>query len=394
MTFIEPSADPPTTGMIVGYSIVAAAFTGCFFQAVRLGQTRSHYRSFCSIRFLLPLCCLILALETATLAASGYFFGKDVDSNVWIQIVYALQAFEVPILLQSTFETCYLVHKRRSVNFCGMMFDEGKRVKKLQMTTSMKSFVLRNFIRAVSIVLLVMGIIVNFDLIDDVVKVDQLAGRAGWWPLFENDGILWDDKLHLFLSLLPTAILIFCSYYFSLLLWRYGTESSMVVHSSCWNPWFSLFFGTIFLTVGQCFSEKWYPLTSNIGFVLFIISYLHLMNEVDKDMVAASEFVDFLAQVKENGSSSTLGNGSGRIRGGGGRVGTVTINNSNHQDNMQEEGEEFLILSPSIHDTNNQRDDDGNGNMDVESAGHSFDVSRIASSWLNSSANATTMASG
>ena len=75
----------------------------------------------------------------------------------------------------------------------------------------------------------------------------------------------------------------------------------MVVHSSLLNPWFFPFFGTVALTVGQIFPEQTYPLTSNIGFLVFIITLLLLMAEVDKDMVAADAFVDFLAQVSEKG---------------------------------------------------------------------------------------------
>jgi hypothetical protein len=54
----------------------------------------------------------------------------------------------IPILLDVLYEVCYLVHKRRSVNFFGLEFDQGHRVKILSSTT--RSFVLRNFIRVLS----------------------------------------------------------------------------------------------------------------------------------------------------------------------------------------------------------------------------------------------------
>uniref|UniRef100_A0A7S4RTW4 Transmembrane protein n=2 Tax=Ditylum brightwellii TaxID=49249 RepID=A0A7S4RTW4_9STRA len=374
MTFIDPSAEPPTTGMITGYIILVIAFLFCFLKAVRLGQTRSHYRSFFAIRFLLPLCCFILAVETATLAASGiYSENKSLDDNVWIQIVYVIQAFEVPILLQSTFETCYLVHKRRSVNFCGMYFDEGRRVNRGIATTPMKSFILRNFIRAIAVLLLVMGLVVNFDLLRNVVEVDRLAGRAGWWPLFERKNnaegqqLDFSENTHLFLSLLPTAILILCSFYFSALLWRYGTESSMVVHSSCWNPWFSLFFGTIFLFIGECFSEKWYPISSNTGFVLFIISYLHLMTEVDKDMKAASEFVEFLSQVKDTGDAFSVRRQPQHY-------------NSTNNNNRSNVGAGGTTSTNNTHDADEDIDDDDDAQEDALEAGKLIQPKNIGTS--------------
>jgi len=257
-----------------------------------------------SARYLFPLVCLIMSIENAALAAQGSFFTDTVEENKLVQAVYALQALEVPILLVVSFELTYLVHKKRGVNFCGMYFDEGRRVQKI-ITTPVKSFLLRNLIRILAVILFAMGIVGNFDLLGDVSTVDELAGRAGWWSLVK-DPRPWDQKWHLLLSLLPTAVLALCSFYFSFLLWRYGTESSMVVHSSILNPWFNPFFGTLALAVGQVFSEKWFPLTSNIGLLIFVITLLLLMVEVDKDMVAADNFSVFLTEAAEMGDKITV----------------------------------------------------------------------------------------
>lgn len=58
------------------------------------------------------------------------------------------------------FEITYLVHKKRSVNFCLMYFDEGVRVK----NTAFMSFMLRNSIRALATALLALGLVTNFQL--------------------------------------------------------------------------------------------------------------------------------------------------------------------------------------------------------------------------------------
>lgn len=82
-----------------------------------------------------------------------------------------LRAFEVPILLIVVFEITYLVHKRRSVNFCGMYFDEGVRVKNVAFMSCM----LRNSIRTLATVLLVMNLLVNLDLIQSGAPVDEVG---------------------------------------------------------------------------------------------------------------------------------------------------------------------------------------------------------------------------
>ncbi len=77
---------------------------------------------------------------------------------------------------------------------------------------------------------------VNFDFIQSgIYPVDELTGREGWLALIEMEGP-FDEKLHLFLSLLPIAVLVVVSFYLSIMLWRYGTSSSMIVHSSICNP--------------------------------------------------------------------------------------------------------------------------------------------------------------
>ena len=78
---------------------------------------------------------------------------------------------------------------------------------------------------------------------------------------------------------------------------RYGTESSMVIHSSYLIPWFYPFFGTLAFGFGQIFSEKYYSFSSIFGELLLIIALYLLMKEIDKDMVATASFSRFLHHV-------------------------------------------------------------------------------------------------
>lgn len=161
------------------------------------------------------------------------------------------------------------------------------------------SCMLRNSIRTLATVLLVMNLIVNFDLIQSGAPVDDLAGRAGWWAVFTEED--WDGRVHLLLSLIPTAVLIVVSFYLSIMLWRYGTESAMVVHSSICNPWFYPFIGTLAMAAGQLFGEELYTVMSNAGVLVFIITILLVMIEVDKDIIASNDVAGFLVQVAQKG---------------------------------------------------------------------------------------------
>jgi len=224
-----------------------------------------------------------------------------VEMHPLVRAIFVLQTFEVPILLIVMFEVTYLIHKRRSVNFCGMYFDEGRRLNNTQAMSCM----LRNSIRSLATVLLIIGLIVNFDFVESDIPIDDLAGRAGWWTLFKGTGT-FQQKLHLFLSLLPIAVLVIISFYLSILLWRYGTSSSMIVHSSICNPWFYCFFGTLAMAAGQLFAEQLYPVMSNTGILIFIITIEAVMVEVDKDIVAIENEASFLVCVALKGDQISV----------------------------------------------------------------------------------------
>lgn len=308
MTFIDVTQGRPSTDLIVGFSFLCVVSVCAAIAAVNLGRSRLHYQSFFSVRVLFPFALFILALENAAYAASGVIYdawilGKggeshnNIDDNPYIKAILVLQTVEVPILLVVTFEITYLVHKRRSVNFCGMYFDEGVRVN----NTALMSFMLRNSIRLLATALLVTGLAVNFDVFAREFPVEdgELAGVAGWYNVVHDDEGY--SVVRLLLSLLPTAVLTLVSFYLSVMLWRYGTESSMVVHSSICNPWFYPFFGTLAMVIGQLFADNLYTIMSNAGMLIFVITILIVMKEVDKDMIANNDVACFLVQVAQKG---------------------------------------------------------------------------------------------
>lgn len=226
-----------------------------------------------------------------------------------LEVLFVLQAMQVPIYLVTIFELTYLIHKRRSVHFLGMYFDEGRLGKRVKgvFSTPCKSFLARNFIRILSTLLFVIGITVNFNVLPDLVTVGDLAGKTGWWNLFKNKRNL-QEALDVVMSLFPTAILIFCSFVLCTTLWMYGTNTSMIVHSSFINPWFAPFFGTLVLTIGQFFTVGWFAISSNAGFLVYTVTLILLMKQIDRDIVSFAEFTDFLHQVAKKGNEISVHN--------------------------------------------------------------------------------------
>lgn len=80
----------------------------------------------------------------------------------------------------------------------------------------------------------------------------------------------------------------------------------MVVHSSMCNPWFYPFFGTVAMGAGQIFGPKLYPVMSNAGILIFVITLLALMAEVDKDIVETHNVANFLVQVGQIGDEISV----------------------------------------------------------------------------------------
>lgn len=300
MSIIDYEGSSLSSFKIVLFSIVAVIFAYAAFIVVKLTQTRKHYNGVLTVRYLFPLILLFCVIENVVIIVKG--------PKGFLQFIFVLQALQVPVFLVVIFELTYLVHKRRSVNFCGMSFDEGRLGQRIHgvFTTSMQSFLLRNVMRILSTLCLVMGLMANFDLMRDEAKRDPLAGRVGWWAVFDQrDYVL---SFHIVLSLIPTLVLIICSLFLSVSLWRYGNNSAMVVHSRLINSWYFPMFGTVLLSLGQMFSDDWYPFMSNFGLLLYTGALIFLMKEIDKDIISTAEFTRFLKLVSEKGNQYSVFN--------------------------------------------------------------------------------------
>lgn len=91
----------------------------------------------------------------------------------------------------------------------------------------------------------------------------------------------------------------------------------MIVHSSFLNPWFAPFFGTLALAVGQLLSAPWFAVSSNAGLLVYTITLIMLIKQIDRDIVAFIEFTGFLRQVAKKGNEINVHNVIDNLDGNG-----------------------------------------------------------------------------
>mmetsp|Transcript_20678 Transcript_20678/g.62913 ORF Transcript_20678/g.62913 Transcript_20678/m.62913 type:complete len:335 (+) Transcript_20678:120-1124(+) len=224
----------------------------------------------------------LMIFENAVLLAGD---GVDQDGQL-AKVTSGVHACIIPGILLFFYETAYLVHKRRSVKFCCITFDEGHR-----RSYSLKSFAARHSTQVVAILLLVTNILVNFDLL----KIeDDTAGQTGYADL--TDG---DHNEHVFFALVPSMVLAVYVLYFGIALWKYGTSISLTVYSSRANPWVITLIGAIGQVVGQSFSGSVYPVTSNGGEAFLLTTIVALIPHMVRDIEDLEKFAEYLEDAEE-----------------------------------------------------------------------------------------------
>ena len=306
--------DHVSDGYKAGFAIFAAVTFLCACVTIDMSLKRAHYKENKIIKYLFPLALFILTYINLVM-----IFGSVIPHDGAIAIsIFVLQPIVVPILLLLTFERTYVLHKRRSVNFCGIQFDEGRRLK-----INFKDWLLRNLVRIISGSLIAISVVANFAIVGEGNVADgHEALSVGWQYVFNTEISSKDtiaQSVRAFMSLIPVSILVLANIYFAFVMWLYGSYRSMIIHSTYLNPWISLLFGTLTLAVTQILGGTGiYPLTSALGYVVLVISILILMVEVDKDMQAAAEFSDFLSGIAPHNITSQQPQPQQRLPAGGG----------------------------------------------------------------------------
>lgn len=286
LTFLDPSDGVPiedSIGFLIGFSLLAAA--SCIAMVQSVFETRRNIYKKHTVVVLLPLASLSMVVENMTLAIDAA--GRH-SPETWAGVVYAMEALVASCLLISTFDVTYIIYKTRHLPFCGLYDGQTHTNRPLRSKT------VKLAMRTLAVLLFVLSLLINFDVI---MPASPYAGRTGWSFVIEQP--FTAEMTSVVLGLLPMAITVFACGRFSIDLWKYGTTSSMVVHSCPINPWLSPLFGTVLLAAAQWPNTRLFPVLSNVGILCFTESLLFLLVEVNKDLSLASELNAFLGTFDE-----------------------------------------------------------------------------------------------
>lgn len=314
-------------------AVLSVAFGLMAILNIRVSSASQAFYEWNAIRLILPGIQWVLAMDCATLAADRAMTTQtSQDGGVasqWAIAMYMLEATVAPGIFLSTFVITFLAYRNRSIPFCMVTRGPGRNDSHLTGNTMAQnsddlegvgdggnglSLGLQTLIRPATMVAIMrlfatfcflLTLVVNFDV---VWSENDMAGRTGWSTLIKEPWVP-SASFHVFLSLLPMALVGFCCLYFSLLLWRYGSSFSMKIYASFFNPWVSPIFGTISLLICQCFGPDLFPVMSRTGIWVYQLCFLRVMYEVRYDIKQAGDlghFLDALGDDKVTGSVASM----------------------------------------------------------------------------------------
>ena len=206
---------------------------------------------------MIPLQAALMGFEDFTLAANLH----ESSSERMVKAVVLVHCCTIPVFVIILYEAGYLVHKRRSVTFCGIKFEEKQRV----IQSNVVAGVARFWIRILALVVLILGFVVN-------TKRPRLVGYGYFLNRLNSEsGIGWYPVL----ALVPPTVLAIVGLWISLSLWIFGTTYAMTVHATCFNGWGVPFVGSL-VQVGTLFvKSSWFPAASSLGEVALLISVMY-----------------------------------------------------------------------------------------------------------------------
>ncbi|EGZ13772.1 hypothetical protein PHYSODRAFT_562300 [Phytophthora sojae] len=275
---------------------VLPAFVPVFWVFVAVGVVLFYYSlgyakkySTTAAFLLTPFICFSLVFDNAIMATTG------IDRRrASTQAMLAFHACVTPMLLLVCYELAYMVHKHKSVNFCGISFESGHRERgsscdnagaasSLARRRWWLSTCLRFFVWLVGCALLVLNLLVTYrwtsDLTPEIASMYELQG---------------DSTAHAVCAILPALVLVALALYIGLRLWNYGTNYSYMVHATCFNPWIWMLVGAVALLVGYLMPSPIYALSSNAGELIMMATIVRMFREVHHDMQQGLQFDEFI----------------------------------------------------------------------------------------------------
>lgn len=233
---------------------------------------------------LTPVLCVLLLYECILLALGDTVNGDGAAATTG-DVTHALL---VPLFIFVLFEIAYSVHKARSVQFGGIVFDQGHRIN-----TEPCSWFLRYLTAMVALGLFVLGLLIYVapTVVSDMngVPPDEQPGDGGYQSVGKKTAAY-------ILALIPSTVMALISLYLSLAMKKYGKNASMVVHSTTCNKWAAPVIGSLCMLVGQIPGECCFRVSSCMGATALLVSIVILGVEIEKEEIARDNFAQFLEE--------------------------------------------------------------------------------------------------
>eukprot|EP01029_Cantina_marsupialis_P027025 TRINITY_DN7419_c0_g1_i1.p1 TRINITY_DN7419_c0_g1~~TRINITY_DN7419_c0_g1_i1.p1 ORF type:complete len:302 (+),score=32.65 TRINITY_DN7419_c0_g1_i1:105-1010(+) len=249
--------------------------------AISYSRRRKSYVSF-KINVLLYA---IMFIENLLVGISA-LVDEDSNERDWIlRFRFGAQQLIIPVFLIALYEQSYLVHKRRSIPFCCIAFNAQHRKKNCMSET------LRFGMWALAGVLAGITVILDHDF----------YLNPGDDPSKHGESIDLDESREWGI-IIPPACLFTCSLYIGYALWQYGTHYSFKVHSTIFNTWFFILFGSAVMAVSRIiYPNHWdYPFIPNFGELFLGFAIIRTIPLVDLELQQVEQFADHLKKGRTN----------------------------------------------------------------------------------------------
>eukprot|EP00537_Pseudo-nitzschia_pungens_P013268 CAMPEP_0172393348 /NCGR_PEP_ID=MMETSP1061-20121228/9228_1 /TAXON_ID=37318 /ORGANISM="Pseudo-nitzschia pungens, Strain cf. pungens" /LENGTH=353 /DNA_ID=CAMNT_0013124385 /DNA_START=128 /DNA_END=1189 /DNA_ORIENTATION=- len=287
------------TGLMIGFSILSLAFVVNALLIIRCNWHSREFYEWNAIRLIMPGTCLCLAIVNATLA---YDYERTKIPTFWTIVIYMIKSTIAPGIYMFTFIMTFLAHRTRSIPFCFVHRGPGRsETRETQLDEEdevyqplVRPALLVVFTRIFALGLFLCSLLVDLDVIDD----DSLVGQTGWAWVANNSGE--NVNFAIIISLLPMTLVAFLCLYFACLLWRYGSEFSMVIPKSSVNAWIFPVIGALAMITGQMFGPDLYLIASNSGILIYMMTMTRTLYEIRHDIAQTGELGHFLQALESS----------------------------------------------------------------------------------------------
>ncbi|KAF1336423.1 hypothetical protein FI667_g418, partial [Globisporangium splendens] len=239
--------------------------------------------------FLLPpFICFCIVFDNAIMATTGIN-----RSKTSVLAMLAFHACITPMTLLVCYEIAYLVHKQKSMNFCGISFESGHRRTGHGKRQQFLSMYLRFVVWMIGVGLLVLNLLASYRWSDeDASEIKSIYDLQG------------NTTIHAIFSVLPALVLVLLSLFIGIQLWNYGTAYSYIIHATRFNPWIWMLVGSLSLLAGYLMPSPIYALSSNAGELFMLATVVRMFREVHHDMQEDQQMRTFIDPIATNSPQS------------------------------------------------------------------------------------------